>query len=65
MRWIRRSSKGLPLRKSEVVEIIRSDEGEKAPGPDGFNMISYKHYWTAVKEKYYGCGELFVSEWKY
>lgn len=32
-----------------MEEIIRSDEGEKAPGPDGFNMISYKHYWTVVK----------------
>lgn len=33
----------------EVWETVRSCEGRKAPGPDGFNFVFFKNFWNLIK----------------
>src|ERR1044072_5062685 len=33
----------------EVWSVIRDSDGNKAPGPDGFNMKFFKEQWEAIK----------------
>ena len=39
-----------PFSEEEVWNVISRSEGNKAPGPDGFNMHFFKVYWSMVKE---------------
>ncbi|KAL4278205.1 hypothetical protein GQ457_03G006070 [Hibiscus cannabinus] len=36
--------------ETEVWEVIRDFDGNRAPGPDGFNMNFFKRYWDLLKE---------------
>ncbi|OMO53991.1 reverse transcriptase [Corchorus capsularis] len=40
-----------PFTEKEVWEAIDSCDGNKSPGPDGFNLNFFKSYWRAVKEE--------------
>ncbi|CAN0907147.1 hypothetical protein LINGRAHAP2_LOCUS24647, partial [Linum grandiflorum] len=34
----------------EIWHVIHNEEGDKAPGPDGFNMTFFKVYWNFLKK---------------
>jgi hypothetical protein len=36
---------------AEVFEVIELSDGNKSPGPDGFNFAFYKKFWGALKEE--------------
>jgi hypothetical protein len=36
--------------ESEVREVVRNFNGDKAPGPDGFFMAFFQKYWEALKD---------------
>lgn len=36
--------------EAEVWEAIRESDGNKAPGPDGFNMMCFQKGWKVMKE---------------
>jgi hypothetical protein len=38
-----------PFSEEEVKDVIFSCDGNKSPGPDGFNINFYKSYWPIVK----------------
>ncbi|KAL9672015.1 hypothetical protein QQ045_009589 [Rhodiola kirilowii] len=44
--------------EEEIQQALRECEGNKAPGPDGFNMHFYKKYWHIVGEEVRG----FITE---
>ncbi|XP_071728399.1 synaptotagmin-3-like [Rutidosis leptorrhynchoides] len=44
------SSLEVPFTLSEIHDAIRNCGGEKAPGPDGFNMKFFATHWDVVKE---------------
>ncbi|GMJ01570.1 hypothetical protein HRI_003826200 [Hibiscus trionum] len=35
--------------EEEIREAVFSSEGDRAPGPDGFNMDFFKQFWSALK----------------
>lgn len=35
--------------EDEVWEVIRSCDGNRAPGPDGFTMAFFKQFWSVIK----------------
>lgn len=35
---------------AEIWEIVKSCDGNRAPGPDGFNMTFFKQFWKMVKD---------------
>lgn len=35
--------------EDEIWEVIKNSEGNKAPGPDGFNYNFFKHFWQLIK----------------
>ena len=35
--------------KEEVIQVLREMEGDKASGPDGFNMAFFHHCWRVVE----------------
>ncbi|GAU32090.1 hypothetical protein TSUD_152950 [Trifolium subterraneum] len=37
------------FREAEVVEVIDLSDGNKSPGPDGFNFAFYKKFWGVLK----------------
>ncbi|GAU24569.1 hypothetical protein TSUD_149100 [Trifolium subterraneum] len=39
-----------PFAEEEVKEIVWSCDGNKSPGPDGFNLNFLKHCWNTVKK---------------
>ncbi|KAK1313366.1 hypothetical protein QJS10_CPA06g01140 [Acorus calamus] len=39
-----------PFSEVEIRKALAGVEGDKAPGPDGFGMGFYLHYWSIVKE---------------
>ncbi|CAN0825290.1 LINE-1 retrotransposable element ORF2 protein [Linum grandiflorum] len=39
-----------PFMEEEVFNIIRISEGDKSPGPDGFNMSFLKRCWGIIKQ---------------
>ena len=39
-----------PFSVEEIWEVIRKSDGNKAPGPDGFNMHFIKTHWNLIKE---------------
>lgn len=36
--------------EAEIWEVIKNFDGDKAPGPDGFNFTFFKHFWHLIKE---------------
>ncbi|KAL4366199.1 hypothetical protein GQ457_05G012670 [Hibiscus cannabinus] len=39
----------VPFTQEEVWEAIKSVDGSRAPGPDGFNLDFYKKFWAEIK----------------
>jgi hypothetical protein len=37
------------ISEEEILQAIRSLEQDKAPGPDGFSIRFYKHFWGLIK----------------
>jgi hypothetical protein len=35
----------------EIEEVIKSSDGNKSPGPDGFNFAFYKEFWHLLKHE--------------
>lgn len=40
----------VPFSEEEIWEVIKSCDGNRAPGPDGFNLAFFKHFWPVIKE---------------
>lgn len=40
-----------PFTEEEIWEVLRSCDGNRAPGPDGFNLNFFKTFWPAIKEE--------------
>lgn len=40
-----------PIEREEVEELVMQMETGKAPGPDGFTVDFFQHYWGLVKEE--------------
>ncbi|KAL4295459.1 hypothetical protein GQ457_12G031020 [Hibiscus cannabinus] len=38
--------------EEEVWAVIRDSDGNRAPGPDGFNMSFFKRYWASIKDEF-------------
>lgn len=34
----------------EVFEAVKSCDGSKAPGPDGYTMVFFKQFWSVIKD---------------
>ncbi|KAL9672560.1 hypothetical protein QQ045_028811 [Rhodiola kirilowii] len=47
------------ISKEEILLSLRECEGNKAPGPDGFNISFYKRFWNEVKPEVEGFIEEF------
>lgn len=43
--WLQR-----PFREEEVEATVKPFDGDKAPGPDSFNMLFFKRCWHVLKE---------------
>ncbi|XP_059624654.1 uncharacterized protein LOC132267514 [Cornus florida] len=55
--WLER-----PFREEEVLEALRSCEGDKAPRPDGFTLAFFQHNWEVVKPDVMGALSSFFSD---
>jgi hypothetical protein len=38
------------VEESEVFEVVRALNGDKAPNPDGFSMVFSQTCWEVIKE---------------
>lgn len=38
-----------PFSEEEIWEVVKTCDGNKAPGPDGFNLNFFKHFWPVLK----------------
>ena len=38
-----------PLEAEEILESIKACAGDKAPGPDGYTMAFFGHYWDIIR----------------
>jgi hypothetical protein len=47
--WMEREFQG-----SEMLEVVRNFNGDKAPGFDGFSIIFFQKYWEVIKKRHYG-----------
>lgn len=43
----------------EVKMVIKLFKGNKAPGPDGFNLYFFQKYWSTVKNDVWNTVKLF------
>lgn len=43
--WLRR-----PFTMEKVEIVVELCKGDKAPTPDGFNLIFFQKYWNTVKK---------------
>ena len=50
-----------PFSEEEVWNVIQRSDGNKAPGPDGFNMHFIKSHWSLFKEEVMLVFDLFFS----
>lgn len=48
-----------PCSREEIDEAVNSCDGQKAPGPDGFNFSFIKSSWEIIKEDIYAMVEEF------
>ncbi|GAU32687.1 hypothetical protein TSUD_145610 [Trifolium subterraneum] len=39
----------VPFTTSEIEEVVLSSDGDKSPGPDGFNFSFFKSFWGLLK----------------
>lgn len=51
-----------PFTSEEVEAVVKMFEGDKAPGPDGFNMYFFQECWNTVKEDVMKTVETFWQE---
>lgn len=51
-----------PFTSEEVEAVVKMFEGDKAPGPDGFNMYFFQKCWNTVKEDVMKTVETFWQE---
>jgi hypothetical protein len=42
--WLERA-----FEESEVLEVVKALNSDKAPGPDGFSLAFFKSYWEVLK----------------
>ncbi|KAL9659549.1 hypothetical protein QQ045_024356 [Rhodiola kirilowii] len=42
------------ISEEEILEAVKDCDGNKAPGPDGFNINFFKKFWETVKEEVVG-----------
>ncbi|XP_057456943.1 uncharacterized protein LOC130747902 [Lotus japonicus] len=54
--------------ESEIWDVLKHCDGDKAPGPDGFNFNFFKHFWATIKgdilkffEEFHANGKLAAS----
>ena len=40
-----------PFLQEEIDQVVKDSDGDKSPGPDGFNFAFFKHFWYLVKNK--------------
>jgi hypothetical protein len=40
-----------PFLLEEIEKVVKESDGDKSPGPDGFNFAFFKHFWYLVKNK--------------
>lgn len=38
-----------PFSSKEIEEIVKDSDGDKSPGPDGFNFAFVKRFWHLIK----------------
>lgn len=48
-----------PFSREEIDEAIKSCDGQKSPGPDGFNFSFIKAAWEVIKEDIYSMVDFF------
>jgi hypothetical protein len=41
----------LPFSLLEIEEVIKTSDGNKSPGPDGFNFAFFKEFWYLLKHE--------------
>jgi hypothetical protein len=59
------SSLEAPFEESEVREVIKGMDRDKAPGPDGFSMAFFQDCWEVVKEDFMAVFEEFHARGKF
>jgi len=40
-----------PFLLKEIEKVVQESDGDKSPGPDGFNFAFFKHFWYLVKSE--------------
>ncbi|MCI77263.1 GPI transamidase component Gpi16 subunit, partial [Trifolium medium] len=38
-----------PFSGAEIKEVVVNSDGNKSPGPDGFNFAFFKRFWDILK----------------
>ena len=51
--------------REEILQVISDLEGDKAPGPDGFTIAFYHHYWRVVEKDVLAIFEEFFQHCKF
>jgi hypothetical protein len=51
-----------PFEEKEMVEVIKNMPVDRAPGPDGFNGLFLKKWWSIIKADFYKLAAHFHSE---
>ena len=51
--------------KDEILSVVRDMEGDKAPGPNGFSMAFFHHYWRVVERDVLAVFEEFYQHCKF
>ncbi|MCI81422.1 transposon TX1 putative protein, partial [Trifolium medium] len=39
----------VPFTATEIEEVVLRSDGDKSPGPDGFNFAFFKRFWGLLK----------------
>ena len=58
--WLERK-----FEREEILQVVSELEGDKAPGPDGFTMVFYHHYWRVVEKDVLTVFEEFFQHYKF
>ncbi|KAK1307224.1 hypothetical protein QJS10_CPA10g01398 [Acorus calamus] len=53
-----------PFMSDEVHRAVFRADGDKAPGPDGFGLLFYQHFWSILKDDIMQVFEEFQKEGK-
>lgn len=40
-----------PFLEEELVRVVKESDGNKSPGPDGFNFAFFKEFWYLIKDE--------------